>query len=255
MKRKKLIAGNWKMNKSFDEGLSLCSEIVNMVADEVHSQVEVALIPPFIHLHAVAQLVKGQKQIAVGAQNCHAAVSGAFTGEVSAEMIASAGATYVLVGHSERRQYFGEDATVLIDKMKAAFRAGLQPIYCVGESKTEREANQYFQVIENQLTDVLAQFSEAEMRQTVLAYEPVWAIGTGLTASPEQAQEVHQFIRQVIARLFNQQLADSLTIQYGGSVNAANAAELFAKPDIDGGLVGGASLKSRDFVEIVKAMA
>lgn len=255
MKRKKLIAGNWKMNKSFDDGLSLCSEIVNMVADEVHGQVEVALIPPFIHLHAIAQLVKGQHKMAVGAQNCHAAVSGAYTGEVSAEMIASTGAQYVLVGHSERRQYFGEDAGILIEKMKAAFRAGLKPIYCIGESKAEREANAFFQVIESQLTDVLSGLSDVEIGQTVLAYEPVWAIGTGLTASPDQAQEVHQFIRQVVARLFNLQIAETITIQYGGSVNAANAAELFAKPDIDGGLVGGASLKSRDFVEIVKAMA
>ncbi len=255
MKRRKIIAGNWKMNKNFDEGLSLCSEIVHMVSDEVRGEVEVVLIPPFVHLHAVAQLTKGVPHLAVGAQNCHQAVSGAYTGEVSADMLLSAGAKYVVIGHSERRQYFGEQEALLALKLKAVLNAGLNPIYCVGELKEEREAGHFFDVIKNQLTGALSALSAAEMEKTVIAYEPVWAIGTGLTASPDQAQEVHVFIRGVVSELFGETIATATTIQYGGSVNAANAAELFAKPDIDGGLVGGASLKSRDFVEIVKAMS
>jgi len=242
------------MNKNFDDGLSLCSEIVNMVADEVRGEVEVILIPPFVHIHAVSQLLKSKPHMATGAQNCHQAVSGAFTGEISADMLASAGAQYVIIGHSERRQYFGETESVLLEKLKAVLAHEMKPIYCVGELREERESGKYTEVIGRQITDALQGLSANEMKQTVVAYEPVWAIGTGLTASPEQAQEVHVFIRQTLARLFGNEIAEGTTIQYGGSVNPGNAAELFAKPDIDGGLVGGASLKSRDFVEIVKAM-
>lgn len=254
MKRKKIIAGNWKMNKNFEDGLSLCSEIVHMVADEVRTDVEVVLIPPFVHIHAVSQLVKANPLLATGAQNCHQATSGAYTGEVSAAMLASSGAQYVIVGHSERRQYFGETESLLFEKLLAVLANGMKPIYCVGELKEEREAGKHFEVIGRQLTEALKGLSAEQMKQTVVAYEPVWAIGTGLTASPDQAQEVHLFIRKTLATLFGDEIAQNTTIQYGGSVNAANAAELFAKPDIDGGLVGGASLKSRDFVEIVKAM-
>jgi triosephosphate isomerase len=254
MKRKKIIAGNWKMNKTFEDGLSLCSEIVNMVADEVRGEVEVVLIPPFVHIHAVGQLLKGKAHMAVGAQNCHQAASGAYTGEISAAMLASTATQYVIVGHSERRQYFGETEAVLLEKLQAVLQHGMKPIYCVGELKEEREAGKHFEVIGRQLTDALNGLTTEQMKQTVVAYEPVWAIGTGLTASPEQAQEVHVFIRKILADLFGNDIAQNTTIQYGGSVNPANAAELFAKPDIDGGLVGGASLKSRDFVEIVKAM-
>jgi len=254
MKRKKIIAGNWKMNKNFEDGLSLCSEIVNMVADEVRGEVEVVLIPPFVHLHAVSQLLKGKPHMATGAQNCHQAVSGAFTGEISAELLASSGTQYVIIGHSERRQYFCETEPLLLEKLKAVLRAGMKPIYCVGELKEERETGTHFQVIGRQITAALQGLTPEQMKQTVVAYEPVWAIGTGLTASPDQAQEVHVFIRKTLADLFGGEIAEKTTIQYGGSVNPGNAAELFAKADIDGGLVGGASLKSRDFVEIVKAM-
>ncbi len=254
MKRKKIIAGNWKMNKNFEDGLSLCSEIVNMVADEVRGDVEVILIPPFVQIHAISQLLKGKAHMATGAQNCHQAASGAFTGEISAPMLASSGAQYVIVGHSERRQYFGETEGVLFEKMQAVLANGMRPIYCVGELKEEREAGKHFEVIGRQLKEALKGLNADQMKHTVIAYEPVWAIGTGLTASPEQAQEVHLFIRNILADLFGHEIAQNTTIQYGGSVNPANAAELFAKADIDGGLVGGASLKSRDFVEIVKAM-
>lgn len=242
------------MNKNFEDGLSLCSEIVNMVADEVRGDVEVVVIPPFVHIHAVSQLLKAKPHMAVGAQNCHQAVSGAFTGEISASLLASAGTQYVIIGHSERRQFFGETEVLLLEKLKAVLHAGMIPIYCVGELKEEREAAKHFQVIGRQIKDALQGLSPDEMIKTVVAYEPVWAIGTGLTASPDQAQEVHVFIRQTLVELFGAEIAEMTTIQYGGSVNPANAAELFAKPDIDGGLVGGASLKSRDFVEIVKAM-
>lgn len=254
MKRKKIIAGNWKMNKNFEDGLSLCSEIVNMVADEVRGDVEVVLFPPFVHLHAVGQLLKSKPHMACGAQNCHQSASGAYTGEISAEMLASSGAQYVIVGHSERRQYFGESEVLLLEKLKAVLGQGMKPIYCVGELKEERESGVHFTVIGKQIKEALQGLTAAEMQQTVVAYEPVWAIGTGLTASPDQAQEVHVFIRAQLATLFGAEIAESTTIQYGGSVNPGNAAELFAKADIDGGLVGGASLKSRDFVEIVKAM-
>lgn len=242
------------MNKNFEDGLSLCSEIVNMVADEVRGDVEVVLIPPFVHLHAVSQLLKGKAHMAAGAQNCHQAVSGAYTGEIAAELLASAGAQYVIIGHSERRQYFGENEVLLLEKLKAVLHAGMKPIYCVGELKEERESGCHFEVIGRQVKDALQGLSPDEMKQTVVAYEPVWAIGTGLTASPDQAQEVHVFIRKVLSEIFGHEIAELTTIQYGGSVNPANAAELFAKADIDGGLVGGASLKSRDFVEIVKSM-
>lgn len=254
MKRKKIIAGNWKMNKNFEDGLSLCSEIVNMVADEVRGEVEVVLIPPFVHIHAVSQLLKAKPHMATGAQNCHQAVSGAYTGEISAALLASAGTQYVIIGHSERRQYFGETEAILFEKLQAVLAQGMKPIYCVGELKEEREAGKHFEVIGRQLTDALKALTAEQMQQTVVAYEPVWAIGTGLTASPDQAQEVHVFIRKILSDLFGADIAQNTTIQYGGSVNPANASELFAKPDIDGGLVGGASLKSRDFVEIVKAM-
>ncbi len=254
MNRPKIIAGNWKMNKSFEEGMSLCSEVTNMLIDEVQGDVKVILVPPFLHIHALSQLAKTSNRIAIGGQNCHHKQAGAFTGEVSASMLKSAGADYVLIGHSERREYFGEKEDVLADKIRRALESGLTPIYCVGELKAERENGDYYEVIRKQLKGVLAEFSEQEVSQMFIAYEPVWAIGTGLTATPEQAQEIHSFIRIEIENLFSSECSQLLPILYGGSVNADNAASLFSMPDIDGGLVGGASLKSRDFVNIIKSI-
>lgn len=250
--RKKIVAGNWKMNKSFEEGLALASEIVNFYKDEVHSDVEAVLIPPFIHLVSVGRLLD-HPHVQLGAQNCHQEVSGAYTGEVSAAMLTSAGAQYVILGHSERRQYFGEEEGLLAKKIRTALAAGLKPIYCVGETKEEREDNSHFDVIESQVEGALSVFSAEELKTLVIAYEPVWAIGTGLTASPEQAQEVHAFIRNLLEKRFGASFSQLVPILYGGSVNPTNAAELFSKRDIDGGLVGGASLKSRDFINIIQS--
>lgn len=243
------------MYKSYQQGQELASEVAHMVQDEVHGDVLVVLGTPFIHLHSVARLVTGVPRIGVAAQNCHQAKEGAYTGEVSAQQVASTGAQYVILGHSERRQYFDEGAALLFDKLKAALDAGLTPIFCIGETKDIREAGNHNVFVRGQVADVLYKLTADEMSKVVIAYEPVWAIGTGLTASPQQAQDIHKEIRTALAEHFGAQIADDTSILYGGSVKAANAAELFAQPDIDGGLVGGASLQSREFADIVKAMA
>ncbi|MDT3401844.1 triose-phosphate isomerase [Mucilaginibacter terrae] len=250
--RKKIVAGNWKMNMDYNEGLALFSEIVNMVKDEITGQQQAVVCSPFIHLHSLAQLAKGYDKIAIGAQNAHQNESGAFTGETSAKMIKSTGAAYVILGHSERRQYFGENNELLAKKTDTVLANGLKPIFCIGETLDEREANQYFDVIKTQLQEGLYHLSAEQFGQVVLAYEPVWAIGTGKTATSDQAQEIHAFIRAELAAKYGQEVADDTTILYGGSANPKNAPELFAQPDIDGGLIGGASLKSRDFLDIVK---
>ena len=250
--RKKIVAGNWKMNLDYQEGVSLFSEIVNMVKDEAIAHQQVVVCSPFIHLHSLAQLAKGTSQVAVGAQNIYFEEAGAYTGEVSATQVKSTGATYVIVGHSERRAYFGEDDAVLSKKVDAVLKHGLIPIFCIGETREERESGRYFDVINEQLKKGVFGLSNEDFKKVVLAYEPVWAIGTGLTASPEQAQEVHAFIRNAVAEQYNQEVANDTTILYGGSCNPKNAPDLFSQPDIDGGLIGGASLKSRDFVDIVK---
>jgi len=250
--RKKIVAGNWKMNLDYNEGLSLFSEVANMVKDEVTGNQQVVVCSPFIHLYSLAQLAKGHSHVSIGAQNAHQAESGAYTGEVSAKMIKSAGAQYVILGHSERRQYFGETNELLAAKVDTVLKHDLKPIFCIGETLEEREADKHFEVIKTQLEEGIFGLSEADFAKVVLAYEPVWAIGTGKTATSEQAQEIHAFIRNAIAEQYNQQIADDTTILYGGSCNAKNAPELFAQPDIDGGLIGGASLKSRDFTDIAK---
>jgi len=250
--RKKIVAGNWKMNLDYQQGVSLFSEIVNMVKDEVIAQQQVVICSPFIHLHSIAQLAKGAQRVAIGAQNIYFEEAGAYTGEVSAVQVKSTGATYVILGHSERRAYFGEDNYILSKKVDAALKHGLIPIFCIGETQEERQSDRYFDVISNQLKEGVFQLSNEAFQQVVLAYEPVWAIGTGLTATPEQAQEVHAFIRNAVAEQYNEELAGNTTILYGGSCNPKNAPDLFSQPDIDGGLIGGASLKSRDFVDIVK---
>src|ERR1700761_4493484 len=252
--RKKIVAGNWKMNLDYNEGISLFSEIVNMVKDEVLGSQQAVICSPFIHLHSLVQLAKGYDKVAIGAQNAHQAESGAYTGEISAKMIKSVGADYVILGHSERRQYFGENDELLAKKTDTALANGLKPIFCIGETLDEREANQHFDIIKTQLQGGVFHLSAEQFGELVIAYEPVWAIGTGVTASSAQAQEIHAFIRIEIAAKYGQQVADATTILYGGSCNPKNAPELFAQPDIDGGLIGGASLKSRDFVDIVKVL-
>ena len=250
--RKKIVAGNWKMNMDYNEGLSLFSEVINMVKDEVTGSQQAVVCSPFIHLHSLAQMAKGYHKVAIGAQNAHQAESGAYTGEISAKMIHSVGAEYLILGHSERRQYFGETNELLARKTDTALKHGLKPIFCIGETLTERESDQHFDIIKMQLTEGVFHLSEAHFEHIVLAYEPVWAIGTGKTATSEQAQEIHAFIRIEIAAKYGQEIAGNTTILYGGSCTPKNAPELFAQPDIDGGLIGGASLKSRDFVDIVK---
>ncbi|KAA9331601.1 triose-phosphate isomerase [Hymenobacter busanensis] len=252
--RKNIVAGNWKMNMTLQDGQALVSEIVNMVQDEtISSQVEVVVAPPFPLLPIIGRLLPEGGRLHLGAQNCHQKESGAFTGEVSAKLLASVGTEYVILGHSERRQYFGEDDELLSQKLKAALGAGLKPIFCVGESLDTRESGDTFKYIEGQLKDGLFHLSNEEFEQVVVAYEPIWAIGTGKTATSQQAQEVHAFIREQIARAYDAEAAQNTTILYGGSANAQNARELFSQPDVDGGLIGGASLKSRDFVEIIKS--
>ncbi len=251
--RKKIVAGNWKMNLDLNEGLSLFSEIQEMVQDEVNGEQQVVVCPPYIHLSNLSKLKgKNNKSLFLGAQNAHEEDSGAYTGEVSGSQLSSIGVDYVIIGHSERRAYFGETNEQLAKKIDAVFRNGLLPIYCLGEKKEEREDGSYFKVIETQIIDALFHLDTSDFSKVVLAYEPVWAIGTGLTASPEQAQEVHAYIRKTIAEHYGEDVAELITILYGGSCKPSNAAELFSQKDIDGGLIGGASLNARDFIDIVK---
>ena len=250
--RKKIVAGNWKMNNDYNEGVSLFSEIVNMVRDEKKGDQIAVICAPYIHLNSLAQLSAGV--VKIGAQNCHQNETGAYTGEISAKMIKSTGCDYVIIGHSERRQYFAESNQLLAEKTKAALANNLTPIFCIGETLDERNNGSYFNIIETQLEEGVFDLSAEDFGKVVLAYEPVWAIGTGLTATPEQAQDIHAFIRSKIEAKYGMNVADDTTILYGGSCNAKNAPELFAQADIDGGLIGGASLKSRDFTDIIKAL-
>lgn len=253
MNRKNIVAGNWKMNKDYKDGMELISEAVNMIRDERNTDTIAIFATPFIHLSSVSQLIKEELGIYTAAQNCHQEESGAYTGEISAAMIRSVGASYVIIGHSERRNYFQEDHELLRKKVQQALKHDLTPIFCIGETLEERNAGSYFEVIAKQLNESLYHLSPDEFSKIVLAYEPVWAIGTGLTASPEQAQEIHAFIRKEIAARFGDLIAAQTSILYGGSCNPQNAASLFSQPDIDGGLIGGASLQSRDFTNIVTA--
>lgn len=240
------------MNMDYTSGMSLFSEIVNMVNDEVIGNQEVVVCPPYIHLSSLVQLLKPGSKISIGAQNCHQNESGAFTGEVSASMLKSTGTRYVILGHSERRQFFSETDELLAEKVNTVLKNNLLPVFCIGETLDERNSGQYFDVIDNQLEKGLFHLNADQFKKVVIAYEPVWAIGTGLTASPDQAQEIHAFIRKKIAGHYSADLAEDITLLYGGSCNPKNAADLFSQKDIDGGLIGGASLKSRDFTDIVK---
>ncbi len=248
--RKQIVAGNWKMNTVLESAIRLAGDVDTLIAEKGTGNTTVILIPPFPFIHNVLDVINTNK-IKAGAQNCASEPKGAFTGEVSAEMIASTGAEYVIIGHSERRQYFAENDEILTKKLERAYEAGLTPIFCVGEKLDERESGKHFEVVEAQLTNALLKFDAEKINNTIIAYEPVWAIGTGKTATPDQAQEMHAFIRKVVADKYGTEVANDIPVLYGGSVKPANAKELFAQPDIDGGLIGGASLKAGDFVQIV----
>ena len=247
--RKAVIAGNWKMNKTPDEAKAIISEMKPLVAG---ADCDVVLCVPYIDIFAAQEAAAGSN-IKIGAENCHWAESGAFTGEVSAKMLKEIGVPYVIIGHSERRQYFGETDVTVQQRTRAALDAGLTVILCVGEYLEQRQQGVTMEVVRMQTKIALGGVSEAELDKIIIAYEPVWAIGTGLTATAQQANEVNHEIRNCVAELYGKAAADKLVVQYGGSMNAKNADELLAEEDVDGGLIGGASLKAEDFSVIVKA--
>jgi triosephosphate isomerase len=248
--RKSIVAGNWKMNKTSDEAGALAELIVAVVSGL--EGVEVVVCPPYTALERVASVVGGTP-VGLGAQNMHWEAEGAFTGEVSSAMLLTCGCDYVILGHSERRQYFGETDQMVNKRLKTALGAGLKPIVCVGETLEERKSEVTDQVVRKQVTGGLEGISAEEAKALVLAYEPIWAIGTGLTATPDQAEAVHRMIRQVLVDLYDETVAQSVRIQYGGSVKPDNAADLLSQPNIDGGLIGGAALDADSFAAIVKA--
>ena len=247
--RQKIVAGNWKMNTTLQDGIKLAQEVESLVAG-VNNGAKVIVCTPFIHITEVKKVIK---KVALGAQNCASEVSGAYTGEVSAAMVKSTGAEYVILGHSERRAYYNEDDALLYKKVQLALANGLTPIFCIGELLAEREANKHFDVVKSQLEKGLFSLSADDFKKIVLAYEPVWAIGTGKTASSAQAQEIHKFIRDTVAAKYGKDIAEGTSILYGGSCKASNAKELFANPDVDGGLIGGAALVATEFLGIVTA--
>ena len=249
--RKNIVAGNWKMNTTVPEGVQLAKE-VNEALNEFNANCDVIICVPFTHLVPVCGVIN-QNKLGLGAENCADHKSGAYTGEVSAPMVASTGATYVILGHSERRQYYGETSETLREKVALALENNLTPIFCIGEVLEERENGTYNEVVAAQIKDALFNLSAEDFSKLVLAYEPVWAIGTGKTATADQAEDMHAHIRATIAERYGKEVADNTSILYGGSCKPSNAAELFAKPDVDGGLIGGASLKAADFMGIVKA--
>jgi triosephosphate isomerase len=244
--RKQIAAGNWKMNTTYQDGVTLAEAVADGKRPE---DVEIILGVPAIYLAELSKL----KGVHIAAQNCHQEEKGAYTGEISADMIQSTGATHVILGHSERREYQGEDDHLIAKKIDLVLSKGLVPIYCCGEKLEVREADEHRELVAQQLNDALFHLSEEALRQVVIAYEPVWAIGTGKTASPEQAQEMHAHIRQLLSDKFGSTTANAISIQYGGSVKPANAKEIFAQPDVDGGLVGGASLQADDFLAIANS--
>jgi triosephosphate isomerase len=272
--RQKIVAGNWKMNTTVAEGIDLVNQIVGKI-EEVPQDVKLIVNTPFTHLFPVSKIIGDIKcpfcrsKISLGAQNCADKEKGAYTGEVSAKMLASVGKAvgtvagapegavgapveYVILGHSERRGYYGETNAILLEKIKLALAEGLKVIYCVGEALEERKAGKHFEVVGNEIKDVLFNLSDEQMKNVVVAYEPIWAIGTGETATKEQAQEIHEFIRKTLSEKFGA-LAEETSILYGGSCKPSNAKELFSQKDIDGGLIGGASLKADDFIAIAKS--
>lgn len=248
---RKIIAGNWKMNHDFQTGSRLIESIQHFCTAENPQHVEVVVAPPFIHIAHGATLLAGG-HFSIAAQDCSAQASGAYTGEVSAEMLRSAGAELVIIGHSERRAYHQESDADLKAKIEQAWAHDLLPIFCVGEQLEERRAEKHFETVKSQLAAVLADFEADQVEDLVIAYEPVWAIGTGETASPEQAQEMHHYIRQWLTETFHAPTAEGISLLYGGSVKPANAKEIFSQPDVDGGLIGGASLEYDSFRKLIE---
>jgi triosephosphate isomerase len=251
--RKKIVAGNWKMNMDLGEGVALATGINKQLVSEPLEGKEVILCTPAIHLSIVGPLLNAPG-LSAGAQNCNDHRSGAYTGEISAAMIKSTGASSVIIGHSERRSYYGEDDELLAAKTAEALYNGLRVIFCCGEVLAEREKNIHFDVVRRQLSKALFVLPKEDFSRCIIAYEPVWAIGTGVTASPAQAQEMHHFIRSLVREQYGDETAEETTVLYGGSCKASNAAELFANPDVDGGLIGGASLVKEDFLNIIRAL-
>ena len=249
--RKKIVAGNWKMNTTLQEGVALAKE-VNEALKNANPKCDVVIAVPFTHLASINAVID-QNKLGLGAENCADHKSGAYTGEVSAPMVASTGATYVILGHSERRQYYGETSETLKEKVALAFENNLTPIFCIGEVLEERENGTYHDVVKKQIEDALFHLSAEDFGKIILAYEPVWAIGTGKTATDEQAEDMHAYIRSVIADRYGKEVAENTSILYGGSCKPSNAPQLFAKPDVDGGLIGGASLDAASFMGIVNA--
>lgn len=248
--RKKIVAGNWKMNNDLSETKALITDLQNTI---VKSDAEVMIAPTFTNLYSAFESLR-ETEIEVIAQNMHFAENGAYTGEISASMLKSIGVTTVILGHSERRAYFGEDDELLAKKVNTALENGMRVIFCFGEELEDRKKDNHFKIVESQLKNALFHLEDKDWKSIVLAYEPVWAIGTGETASPEQAQEMHKFIRETLSKKYSEEIASSVSILYGGSVKPGNAGEIFSKPDVDGGLIGGASLKASDFAAIVAAI-
>ncbi len=251
--RKKIVAANWKMNLDLNQGAELINDLFNGMP-ELGDNKLVVIAPPYIHLTQTAEQLAGMADVHLAAQNCHYEASGAFTGEISAAMLKSAEVEYVIIGHSERREYFKEDDAMLAKKVNQALSNGLKVIFCCGEPLSVRDAGTQNSHIENQIKAGIFHLGDAQLKNIVIAYEPIWAIGTGRTASSQQAQDMHAHIRNVIAARYGADAANNMSILYGGSCKPSNAAELFACPDVDGGLIGGASLKAEEFLGIIEAM-
>lgn len=251
--RRKIVAGNWKMNMNFGEADDLISGILEEIEENgIPANVDAVVCPPALYLELATDMASG-KSLFIGAQNVSEHDQGAYTGEISADMLESVEADYCIIGHSERRKYFHESDSELADKANSLLKNNIKPIFCCGELLEDREDDLHMEVVNTQLTEGIFHLEEEDFKKVVLAYEPVWAIGTGKTASPEQAQEMHAFIRALVAKKYNKEIADECIILYGGSCNAANAKELFSQPDVDGGLIGGASLKVDDFLSILRS--
>lgn len=250
--RKKIVAGNWKMNKNFQEAEDLMFEIVDQITENGAGDTEIVICPPAVFLE-MASDIAAENGFMIGAQNVSQHASGAYTGEISAPMLDSMGITHCIVGHSERRTYFGETDSVIAQKINLLIENGITPIYCCGEVLAERNEGIHFDVVKKQISEALFHLSADAISHVVIAYEPVWAIGTGVTASAAQAQEMHANIRGILKANYTSVISDEISILYGGSCNAQNATELFANPDVDGGLIGGASLKAKDFVTIINS--
>jgi len=246
-----MIVANWKMNLTLPQAVALTQELITQYTAQHLEPVPLILAPPYPFLYPIQQLIQTDKNISLAAQNVHTQAQGAFTGEVSATMLQSIGCQYCIVGHSERRLYFNETNEMLLQKLKILIENNIKPIYCIGETLTQRESNQTNQILLQQLTEAPFQLSQTDFSKLTIAYEPVWAIGTGKNASPEQAQETHHFIRQQIEKQYDSATANQTNILYGGSLNPTNAQALFSMPDLNGGLIGGASLKATDLLQII----